>query len=145
MKTIETKIDIAASSETVWSILIDLPQYAQWNPFITQAQGQCHVGSKLQIHISPPNSKAMRFKPTVKTCASNRELRWLGHFVLPGLFDGEHCFILEPTDNGCQLVHKEIFSGVLVPLLWNNMKDNTRAGFELMNAALKQRAESASA
>jgi hypothetical protein len=29
-----------------------------------------------------------------------RELRWLGHFIVSGIFDGEHYFVLDPRKNG---------------------------------------------
>ena len=34
MHQIVTQMDIAASPERVWSILMDFPAYPQWNPFI---------------------------------------------------------------------------------------------------------------
>ena len=40
----------------------------------------------------------MRFKPRVLKAEPNRELRWLGHLGIPGLFDGEHIFTIEPLD-----------------------------------------------
>ena len=44
--------DIAASPETVWSILTDLEAYADWNPFITQASGEVTVGTRLVSRIA---------------------------------------------------------------------------------------------
>ena len=37
----------------------------------------------------------MTFRPEVLRCEPGRELRWLGHFLVPGLFDGEHAHLLE--------------------------------------------------
>ncbi len=86
----------------------------------------------------------MVFKPTVKSIVANKEFSWLGRFLFPGIFDGEHIFIIKPTESGCLLIQKEKFSGLLVPLLWSGLDKDTRAGFELMNKALKIRAENAS-
>ena len=41
------------------------------------------------------------------------------------------------------LVQKEMFKGILVPIVWSSMAKNTKEGFELMNSALKKRAEEA--
>ena len=65
-------------------------------------------------------------------------LRSLG---LPGLFDGRHRFDLEPTGSGSRLVHREFFHGILVRVLRKSLDSQTRPGFELMNEALKARAE----
>ena len=86
----------------------------------------------------------MTFMPTVIRAAPNEELRWLGRLLLPGVFDGEHCFQLTPTaDSGTRFVQREVFRGLLVPLLWKSIATNIRRGFEAMNAALKERAEAA--
>jgi hypothetical protein len=70
-----------------------------------------------------------------------RELRWLGRLFVPGIFDGEHIFRIEPLEHGrSRFVQAERFSGVLVPLLRKTL-EQTRHGFEAMNEALRQRAE----
>jgi hypothetical protein len=61
--------------------------------------------------------------------------------VLPGLSDAHHEFRLTPAPGGrTQLVQRETFRGVLVPLL-GGMLEPTRQGFEAMHEALRQRVE----
>ena len=144
LKIIETEIQINASPQHVWEILTGLDTYPEWNPFIRSISGGISEGEKLDVLITPPNTKEMTFKPTVLSARTNAELRWLGHFLLPGIFDGEHIFTIEGNENGSLFVQKEIFKGLLVPLFWKRMEKNTKEGFELMNKALKQRAESES-
>jgi hypothetical protein len=70
---------------------------------------------------------------------TNRELRWLGHLLVPGIFDGEHIFTIEPLgENRVRFVQRELFNGIAVPFF--NLSD-TRRGFDEMNRALKARAE----
>ena len=58
-----------------------------------------------------------------------------------GLFDGEHTFRIEPLDGErSRFVHGERFTGILVGLV-KGVLGKTEAGFEQMNAALKQRVE----
>ena len=84
----------------------------------------------------------MELRPTVTRVIPNRELRWLGRLVLPGIFDGEHIFEIEPGSDGkVQFVHRENFRGVLVPLFWKRLNTEIRKGFEDMNVALKARAD----
>jgi len=141
MKLLETEIQIAAGPEVVWKLLTDLEQYPEWNPFIKNAEGQVKEGQNLMVRIAPPNAKEMVFKPTVTAVSENSEFSWLGSLLLPGIFDGRHIFTITENEDGCQLVQKELFSGLLVPLVWNSMEKSTREGFVLMNHALKQRAE----
>jgi hypothetical protein len=86
----------------------------------------------------------MRFKPAVLAVRPERELRWLGHLLVPGVFDGEHYFLLEPIGSErTRLTQGEKFSGLLVRPL-GGMLSATEAGFKAMNAALKEQAERAS-
>jgi hypothetical protein len=84
----------------------------------------------------------MTIKPVIKRVVLNRELRWLGHLTIAGLFDGEHTFEILMTDNPkVRFVQRETFRGLLVPVLWKLLKGPTKQGFKDMNAALKQRPE----
>jgi hypothetical protein len=63
--------------------------------------------------------------------------------VIPGLFDGEHFFKLEPKSNTQVVFHQgEVFSGLLVPFLRRSLDGATKQGFVAMNEALKREAES---
>lgn len=67
-----------------------------WNPFIKAISGEPKTGSRLSVHIVPPGKSGMWFKPTVIAVRPEHELRWLGHLMVPGIFDGEHYFLLDP-------------------------------------------------
>lgn len=139
--TIERSIDIDATPATVWSILTDLGAYPTWNPFMTELSGELAVGAKLEVHIAPPGARAMTFKPTLLAVDPERELRWLGRFILPGLVDGEHSLRIEPLADGrSRFTQTERFSGLLVRPL-RSMLGKTELGFDQMNAALKEKAE----
>jgi hypothetical protein len=141
VRTIETSTDIAAPRWRVWQVLTDVDRYPAWNPFITSVDGALREGGKLRVRIEPPGRKAITFGPTVVALAQERELRWRGRLLIPGLFDGEHAFRLEERTGGCRFRQTERFSGVLVPLFGEGLLEATRQGFEAMNAALKARAE----
>ena len=141
MHEIKTEIEIDAPPEVVWDVLTDLEQYPRWNPFITSAIGQPVLGERLTNRIEPPGGKAMTFKPTVTAVDSGQHLEWLGRLGLPGVFDGRHRFELHAANGATRLVHGEVFKGVLVPFMRKSLDGQTRAGFEAMNTALKERAE----
>ena len=85
----------------------------------------------------------MTFRPTVLRATPNQEFRWVGHLLVPGIFDGEHFFRLIPLDGdrGTLFTQGEQFRGLLVPLLRKSLDRGTRQGFEAMNQALKARVE----
>jgi hypothetical protein len=144
MKQLHTEIEISAPAERVWELLTDFASYPQWNPFIRNISGQPAPGERLEVRLEPPDGRAMTFKPKVLRAEPNRELRWLGHLLLPGVFDGEHSFTIEPLeDNRVRFIQREAFKGLLVPLFARSLESNTQRGFEEMNHALKERAEAA--
>jgi len=143
MKEIRTEIDIEASAGRVWDSLTDFPAFPEWNPFIRRISGEPKVGAKLEVFMQSPGSRGMTFRPTVKKVDRDRELRWLGHLGVPGLFDGEHIFEIEAV--GAKRVHfvqRERVGGILVPLLARSLDRDAKRGFEEMNRALRTRVES---
>jgi hypothetical protein len=143
MKSLHTQIEIAAPPDRVWKILTNFAAYQEWNPFIRNAVCPIFkVGERMEIALLPPGGEGWTFAPTLMVVHPERELRWLGRFIFPGVFDGEHCFTIESLDNHrVRLVQSENFRGLLVPF-FGQMLEKTRAGFEEMNHALKMRAES---
>jgi len=85
----------------------------------------------------------MTLRPTVTEVEPAKTFEWLGHLILPGIFDGRHRFELTATDDGTKLVHREEFSGLAVRLFRSSLDDKTRNGFLAFNDALAARAEAA--
>jgi hypothetical protein len=138
---ISTTIDIDAGPRAVWDVLIDFPAYGEWNPFMDRIEGTPDVGSRLRVHLTPPNGRGITFRPRVLVATPERELRWLGRLGFGGLFDGEHFFVLNGNAHGgTRLTHGEKFSGLLVAAMKGTGR-NTDAGFAAFNAALKERVE----
>ncbi|MDT4291952.1 SRPBCC domain-containing protein [Methylomonas sp. MO1] len=139
---LHTEIEIAAEPEHVWSILTEFPAYPEWNPFILNIEGEVKLDARLKVRIQPSNGKAMTFRPRVFAVEPGKELRWLGHFLFPNLFYGEHRFVIEPIADGrIRFTQSERFSGLLVPLFKKSLEKDTKMGFEAMNLAIKARAE----
>jgi hypothetical protein len=143
MKSLRSQIEINASAQRVWEVFTDAAAYPEWNPFIPHLAGRFRSGEKLKVRLAPPGGIAMTFRPQVLIAEPMQEVRWLGHLVVPGLFDGEHRFSLETLDaSRIRFTQEETFTGILVPLFIRSFGEQTLAGFEAMNLALKQRAES---
>jgi hypothetical protein len=142
MNQLHTEIEIDAPAERVWGVLTDFASYPQWNPFIRSISGEPNIGGRLEVRLEPPESRGITLRPKVLSAEPNYQLRWLGHLLVPGLFDGEHSLTIEALEeNRVRFVQSEAFRGLLVPLFARSLNNNTRRGFEEMNRALKERAE----
>ena len=142
MKELFTEIEINASSDKVWEVLTDFESYPEWNPFVRELKGDVQVGKRIETVLQPPNQKGMTFRPRVIKLVPRREFRWHGILGFRGLFDGEHIFELHPSEpRKVRFVQREVYKGILAPMILKNIAVNTQAGFEQMNRALKERCE----
>ncbi len=140
MKTIETQIEINASPQKVWNVLMDFDAHEDWNPFIQSIEGDVTEGDVIKVTIKPPSGKPMQFEPVVLRFNEPKEFRWKGKLFFIGVFDGEHYFKIDSLGGKSVFTHGEQFSGVLVPFLRGVIADAEK-GFNLMNKALKEQCE----
>lgn len=142
MKEIRTEINIKASAEKIWSIIMDFDQYPEWNPFILSIIGKAKVRERLKVTVQSAGSKPMVFKPQVTLFHRYEQFGWLGSLFIRGIFDGHHIFELKKiSENETLFIHREEFSGILVTFLKKQLDNDTRAGFVAMNEKLKTQAE----
>lgn len=138
---LRTEIEIAAPPAVVWEVLTHTSAYAEWNPFIAQIEGDLTEGSRLNILLTPSGGSEMRIRPRLLQVDAPHELRWRGKLYFSFLFQGEHFFRLEETEDGrTRLEHGEDFSGVLLRFAGGILTKTARS-FVLMNQALKRRVE----
>ena len=141
MKELSTEIEFDGTTQEVWTTLTDLQTYPQWNTFIEKVDGELTVGAKLHVRLQPVDERGITMHPTVLAAEPGRELRWIGHLMIPGIFDGEHRFLIEEAGPGrVRFTQSERFGGIMVPLLWKKLRDGgTAKGFRAMNEALARR------
>jgi uncharacterized membrane protein len=63
MRKLSATIEIEASAESVWAVLIDFSGYPEWNPFIRSIEGTAEVGARLKARVAPPKGMGMTFSP----------------------------------------------------------------------------------
>jgi len=138
---LRTEVEIEAAAADVWRVLTDFASYPEWNPFITEIRGDLREGTALEVSLSVPEGRDLHFRPRLLRCENERELRWRGHFLFAGLFDGEHFFRLEAVSpSRTRFIHGENFTGILVRFASATLSKAAR-GFVYMNRALKRRVE----
>lgn len=142
MTEISTDIRIDATAECVWEVLTDFPSYDLWNSVLHPIRGEAKAGSRLEVRVRFLGGLGVTFCVTVLRAELGRELRWVGQFLHPRLFTGEHSFTIEPMGNGrVRFVQRELYTGLLVRFIMLILEASNRRIFEEMNKALKARAE----
>jgi hypothetical protein len=139
---IATEAEIRASPAQVWAVLADTASYPQWNPFIVELHGDLVESATIQFRFVIPPAPRLPGTALVLKVASERELRWAGHFLAPWLFRAEHYHLLTRSGGGGTLLrHGEIFSGLLAAPMWPLLRLFGRPVYVRFNQALRQRAE----
>jgi len=142
MIELRTKIDIKAPSSQVWKVLVDFDRHPDWNPFAVSISGNLKVGEKLRMHLNRPRPFGMVFYPVVTSVEKGKTFRFLGRFIIPSLFSGEHVFELEGIDeNSTRFIHREEFHGLIPEMLGQLLDKMARGNYELFNKAIKQHLE----
>jgi len=142
MHEIVTAVEIIGSAARIWRALTDFPAYGRWNPVIRSIAGAATPGAKLSVLFHPEGRIPIWFRATVSVSSAETEFRWTGALLASRIFAGDHYFKLQPLGpNRVNVVHGEIFSGALAPLMYRLLGNHNRSGFVAMNQALKASVE----
>lgn len=137
---LRTEIEIARAPPAVWAVLVDLPRYAEWNPFIVAAEGRLEAGACLRMVVSTEGSERS-YRPEVVALRPEHELRLQARLWLHGFFDQEHfCLLQALGEDHTRFVQGQNVEGLLARWSGPRLTRLTR-GMIGMNQALKKRCE----
>jgi hypothetical protein len=149
MRLAQATVTIDAPIDLVWSVMLDLPAYREWNPFIYKVRKSgdetARVGDDLVLHVkfssgrrfaSPERITAIQAPATGKAAL---EYEFRGPLHACGLIRGRRRQQLEEVDGSTRYRTEERFRGLIG---FTVSLAAVQDGFERHAAALKQRAES---
>jgi len=141
-REIKTEVVIEASVENVWQTLTDFSSYGEWSEFILAVKGHLSEGEQLHVELGSGKKAQDKFSPVVIKLRPGSELRWRGDLISQLLFSGEHYFVLQEIDhNRTRMIHGEVFSGLLAPMVWKFVEPKVKLGFPSFNQSIKLRSE----
>ena len=146
MREIKTEIEISAAPTEVWGILTNIDNWAEWSPIINQASGDASLGSTLSITMmsKEEGKDGPKYNPVITILDEPKLFRWRAKMMAEFVFTNDKVLELEETRTGTRLIHKELFSGMFVPLFWSSVEKNVPSMLDSMNEALKVKAEKSS-
>ena len=141
MAVYQTTFPIAASAETVWGILVDFDRWSEWNPSVPSISGDARLSG---MTLAMPRRPSAKVKATITKFVPERRLCWHGTVGSERIFAGTREFGIDPRPDGTvNVTHVEDVSGLLFPLFRAVMGSAIQEHHDNLNAALKDRAESA--
>lgn len=139
MKKIEVGKVISAAPGVVWSKLTDAKALVAGDLGIVSLTGEMRAGGRLRLvsEVAPGRVFALK----VTEFVPGRRMVWTSGMPL-GLFKGVRTFTLTPVPGGTELKMSEVFTGLMLPMIWKSMPDLTPS-FQKFATGLKQLAERA--
>ncbi|MEZ4382683.1 MAG: SRPBCC domain-containing protein [Nannocystaceae bacterium] len=137
MKTFSSTITIHAPAATIWALLTDAPAYPEWNPTVERVEGTIALGAKIKVFAAVSPGRAFPVK--VAELVPGERMVWSSGMPL-GLFKGERTFTLTPRGDGVEFSMREVFSGLMSPLIERSIPD-LQPAFDAFAGALKREAE----
>ncbi len=132
---------IAADQARIWNLLVDLPGYSSWNPWIVRAEGDATPGSLVKVdvvigqHVMAAQHTVLVVEPQTTFCW--KDSGWNALFV-----HGQRCRTLQRRADGTVLFTNElVLSGILSPAADLTIGKAMRDGIKAETAALKRAAE----
>jgi hypothetical protein len=143
LQEITTEIEISAPPEKVWSILADIDNWQEWSPIIRKSHGTAAVGSELTITMTGKKAgdEGPTYSPVITDLEAPGYLRWRAHMLAGFIFTNYKVLKLEQSGSGTRLIHKELFKGLLAPIMCGQMEKGVPPMLNSMNQALKDLAE----
>jgi hypothetical protein len=134
-KCLSIGVEVRASAEQVWRVLADLGQLPCWNPILWRMDGRRATNGDHSVRRAQLGKRMFRF--SVLNSEPNRQLRWQGRFLFPGLLHDEGVFVIEPIDEErVWFTLQQIFTGLLVPLCGRIAEASAKGQIQEVNRAL---------
>lgn len=128
---------IHASTDRVWALLTDAPNFPRWNSTVTSIEGEIAEGQTLKLKV--PSAPDRVFKPKVSNVDAGRSMVWSDGMA--PMFKGVRTFTLTPNaDGSTRFGMKEVFSGWMLPMIKGSLPDFAPL-FETYAENLKRAAE----
>ena len=139
---IEHRIGVAASTETVWGVIADLDRWGDWNSLHPEASGRIAIGGQLEVAEVLDGEPGRLHQVTIPDWTPEIQLVWVNRRGL--LSRSTRYFEIERlSDSACLLANGEIFDGWRGERWARERREKFRAAFEVINEAIKARAEAA--
>jgi hypothetical protein len=140
--SVQAEITINAPLERVWSVLVDLERYKEWNTFVPSMQSTFQVGSLLAMGVQMRKRLYVKSVETITAIEPNHLLAWKTRS--PEWFlQGERFQVITAIDKDTtRYWTREAFSGIFAPVIKLLFGKDLQHGFDAVAQNLKTRAES---
>jgi uncharacterized protein YndB with AHSA1/START domain len=138
------EVDIAAPASVVWEVLIDLPRYAQWNPFTVKVESTLRLNEPVDLHIAIPgqSGETMVVREWLVAFEPDQLLSWEQRTTA----DNKDCarrdqYIIATGADSCRYFTTDIFLGLNADRIMDQFGGWVKASFDAVADGVKRQAE----
>lgn len=136
------QVEIHAPQQWVWSILIDLERYGEWNPFTYRVDSTLEIDAPVDLYVRMPIRGDRVQTEYVRIVEFPSTLAWGMHMGSRLLLKAQRQQQLDGVSpTCCRYQTWDAFSGMLTPVVTGLFGADIVNGFNRMAYALKVRAE----
>ena len=140
MTRITASLDIAATPDAVWRVLMDWKAYPDWNPTLRAITGLPRKDATITVSVASPVG-TVPIAAVVTRLVPGVGITWHSRLPLPRLLDRDHIIDVAASAAGSRITQTQTFAGALSAPTAALATGTVRDGLERMNAALKERVE----
>lgn len=137
MKRFHADIEIDASPDAVWAVLIDTAAWPIFDPYSERIDGQIGLGETITAFSKLAPGHA--FPLEITTFDRSQAMAWTGGMPL-GMLKNVRTHTIIPSSSGCRFEMTEIISGPLLGVIAGSLPDLTEP-FAAFCSGLKARVE----
>jgi hypothetical protein len=142
MPSLYAEIEINASAQLIWDVLIRKEDWRFWNTFLYDCDPNLPFYPGREVFLAMQRIEGddeTEFQPIVTMMHPQRCLKWIAK--IPGL-RSEHSFELQEISPGyTRYMHREVFSGVLSNVFLPFIRQDEKQGLKRMAYQLKRYVE----
>lgn len=136
-----TEIEIAASPQMVWGLLVDFEGYSQWNEWLPELHGEAVEGERAVAKVWL-NAELRRARHRVLQVDPPRTLCWRDAGATTWFVWARRCRYLHARDDGTTTLREElILNGTFVDAAMRRYGESLQRGLEREAESLRRRAE----
>lgn len=137
-------VEIPAPASFVWGVLLDYPNYPQWNPYTSAVSTTLAVDSPIDLTLPKPDGTPGTWvsREYIRVVDPPRLLRYDTGDTFPGLL-GTRDQVITPLGSArCSYHTFETFTGKYADAIYAAQRDYVKNGFDAVAHALRERVQS---
>ena len=134
-------VEIDAPASFVWSVLLDYPNYPQWNPYTRAVDTTLAVDSPIDLTLPKPDGSEGTWvsREYIRVVDPPRLLRYDTGDTFPGLLGVRDQLITPLGQDRCSYHTFETFTGKYAEAVYAAQRDYVKNGFDGVAHALRDR------